>query len=674
MLRLLRPRLGAARLLLDQCNSDGEWEAASHEHSNAIQSLISRQPGLPEVQDADRAGLMDLMMTADWHPDDIAKLTAAMEKPIATKRADRRPLQHFAPAMFAYFTDDEWAAMMSPSRHFITVVNIVVGRTIALGGRNLSEPSSKMITSFILYLVNTSARTLAPAVKFTYFQQIKRELKRLARRGRTDDVPHLGFLPTEPSHLLHDEPALYKSIFGADHPVCCKADLNVVLDIDRSYRCRMIASAAEPSPPTDGTDKGMFALMQQMLAMQQQSLSLVAVSNRQPPLACLQQLARGPSALPAVSSLTDAVRIPVDDVRGACVTLATGGSATPGSSAQSDSPMELALVSAPDALASASDALISAPDAQRSGAGYQLVEFETTPRPMTRAMRCASSVATSTQSIGRPAPSTPPPIMTLALCPHPAIQSVQALDKHHDIDDSQSKCAPWTPVIATALSCAPASPIPRYVAAPATPRSAAAPAAPSAGGSSQASLLLEGFLASKRQQTSKGGRTAAAGAKASEDCHDVAGEDGSASASGHTAEVSTGALAPRSSLPAANKASTPAPGKTTKPATTKGKSAGVRAAKTESRSSHASLPAAKKKAAKQAAVQKASTAQRSDRGRKWTIEHETNRMCWRVRSPLAGSKGFYYGAADREGKSKEAVHAIVVAYVAEQQAHASTAS
>ena len=61
--------------------------------------------------------------------------------------------------------------------------DIVMNRIVDMGGRNLSEPSLKCVSSFLMLLTNSDAAALPAVAKQSYYQKVKREFRKKVRKA-----------------------------------------------------------------------------------------------------------------------------------------------------------------------------------------------------------------------------------------------------------------------------------------------------------------------------------------------------------------------------------------------------------------------------------------------------------------------------------------------------------
>ena len=199
----LRARLGAARLALR--DQQGEVRRVlSQTQVVALRALIARDPGMPSCTPEGRAIMMEMAAAVNWHDGHLEEVLHLLEPTGATKKL-RRPMQHFAPGIVAYFTAAEWDGPLKQDGG-VAMSETVLGRALQLSGRNLTEPSLKFISSFLLYLTHgESSLSWSRSMKKDFFERVKMEFKRRARSADRPE-PYLTALPNFPGGVEDKSP------------------------------------------------------------------------------------------------------------------------------------------------------------------------------------------------------------------------------------------------------------------------------------------------------------------------------------------------------------------------------------------------------------------------------------------------------------------------------------
>ena len=177
MERLLRSRLGAARLALE--DAPGEERAiVSQTQANAVVAMIT--PHIGALSPASQSSLGELARAGKWLDTDLSRILACIhttpDVPSSAPKPERQP-QHWAPAIFAYFKKSEWARMQT-GRCIAECEALMLDRIWDLGGRSLGEPTLKCVTSCILAMCIPNAECTNWAVKHSYYTQLKTRSER----------------------------------------------------------------------------------------------------------------------------------------------------------------------------------------------------------------------------------------------------------------------------------------------------------------------------------------------------------------------------------------------------------------------------------------------------------------------------------------------------------------
>ena len=219
MERILRARLGVARVTIES-TPDELKASVSKAQALAIKELMTRDPHMESVSAEGRAKLIDLAAAAQWAEGDRL-LVMSLLLPKAKGKPDekdggggnkgRRPLQHLAPALLSYFTQPDWDFLLSQAA-FSEKTDMLMRRAIELSGRNLAEPTLKMMNSLSLVLTNDNAERLQTSVKKTYYDAFNKAFKAKARS--LPAPPHyITCLPPVPGDLAKSHKELYEAAF-----------------------------------------------------------------------------------------------------------------------------------------------------------------------------------------------------------------------------------------------------------------------------------------------------------------------------------------------------------------------------------------------------------------------------------------------------------------------------
>ena len=150
-------RVEAARELLQamQARDDPGFEAVRRVQAAAVLALIQNNPQALSMED--KACLTLTVSQVPWPPADSAPLMAALCPPSAM-RSTRAKMQDFT-AIVDCFSAKEWQVLKSAEATRLQKMQLLVQRTVCLGGRNLSELSHRRLAALLL-VVSEPQQTL----------------------------------------------------------------------------------------------------------------------------------------------------------------------------------------------------------------------------------------------------------------------------------------------------------------------------------------------------------------------------------------------------------------------------------------------------------------------------------------------------------------------------------
>ena len=269
----------------------------------AIAELVS-QNGLESISSECRASLVCLASDAPWAPGDLVTVLKALSPPepidgSAKTKKKRSSTQVWAPAILGYIPANLWEQLHSCT-NWVESQDFLINFVLSLGGRCLSEPTSKCLTSLSLLVTDPNARLLPIASKEAAFQKFKREFKKRAR-PLTMPSTWIEQLPPSPMELQRTCPEVFDLLYAQDPPVAAKVNLGQLMVVDSSFSCRGGAMSRTLMPDASAHQgDGAMALMSQMIALQQQNMQLIMSSSTSTPrggLASLRSLSNGPSTI-----------------------------------------------------------------------------------------------------------------------------------------------------------------------------------------------------------------------------------------------------------------------------------------------------------------------------------------------------------------------------------------
>ena len=135
-------RLGCAKLLLRKAVGKLELPIVSRVQKSAVLDFLKKS-NMGDVDSDQQAKMVAMLQLCDFTEGDKMEIMSVLAPPpppdpSATKRL---PMQRYYPAIFDYFTAEEWSDMQNPSLQ--TAMDFLISRTIALGGttsqRNVAQ-------------------------------------------------------------------------------------------------------------------------------------------------------------------------------------------------------------------------------------------------------------------------------------------------------------------------------------------------------------------------------------------------------------------------------------------------------------------------------------------------------------------------------------------------------
>ena len=241
--RQCRSRLVAAMTTLGKQTLGTEAHTAmSTAQLNALKEVVLKDIGLTTLSAESVADLHEKAAEVSWADGHLAEaITLLSHKPPSEKKeaAQRRGMQSFSPAILSFFTESDWDVLLGRSVRAGERLEVVMRRAAQLSARNLSEPSSKFMASFLMYLEDPSAGNAPSSKKRDWHTGFKVAWKRHVRSLRAQEQYILA-LPTDPAELAREHPELFKQVFPREQPVPVPAAVKLtdVVALDSSYTCR----------------------------------------------------------------------------------------------------------------------------------------------------------------------------------------------------------------------------------------------------------------------------------------------------------------------------------------------------------------------------------------------------------------------------------------------------
>ena len=311
--RQCRSRLTAAQATLGkQVLGTDAHTSMSNAQLNALKELVSKDVGLASLSAASVADLQEKAADVNWADGHLAEAIALLSQKAACDKkehAQRRSMQSFSPALLSFFTESDWDILLGRSVRSGERLELVMRRAAELSTRNLSEPSSKFLASFLMYLEDPSAGSVSSSKKRDWHTGFKLAWKRHVRPLRAQD-PYLLALPSDPEELAREHPELFKQVFPQAQPVPVPAAVKLtdVVALDTSYTCRggqVQPAAGVRTVEEGGTVKCMLDAMVRMQELSMESRrALPSFPPPEPKSGALEALASAPGSCLASSMKT----------------------------------------------------------------------------------------------------------------------------------------------------------------------------------------------------------------------------------------------------------------------------------------------------------------------------------------------------------------------------------
>ena len=150
----LRVRLGAVGVALRGLVGTDQHESMSRVQANAIVAMLSR--GWANLSCDDKSALAMLVNNIDWYAGHDMPILAILARDARdASSANNRNAQQKYTSFAEFLTVDNWAKLLPddgevpPSN---ACLNIIIQRVVRLGGYNLCEHTTKLMTSLWLLI------------------------------------------------------------------------------------------------------------------------------------------------------------------------------------------------------------------------------------------------------------------------------------------------------------------------------------------------------------------------------------------------------------------------------------------------------------------------------------------------------------------------------------------
>ena len=253
----LRLRLGAIGAALRAVDGTDRHEALSRVQSNAVVAMLRRV--WANISPDDKAALALMVFNVDWYQGHDGPILAILGRDSAEARA--RQSQQKYMSFVEFLTEDNWSKLMPEDGEVppnTACLHIIIQRVVRLGGYNVCEKTSKLMTSMWLLICDPDVH------KMTYFQlkanhgYVKKEYRAIADKCPKPDN-YLDTLPNLPSDLARSHPQAYAKAYSTragDGPMRCPLDMAKLRDIDNRYRCRGAGAEKHAAQPMGGGPQG----------------------------------------------------------------------------------------------------------------------------------------------------------------------------------------------------------------------------------------------------------------------------------------------------------------------------------------------------------------------------------------------------------------------------------
>ena len=143
MLREIKARIGAARLLLEEHRGLPTHVQLSKIQSVALVETINKAA----LTSDDMAAVSTAALRVPWAEHDLTHVLGALTSETRSLPAGkRRRLQQAWTSVHNYFTEAQWCKLMSPDHSSTAKLDLILQHSIVLGLRLPTEPTSKWIT------------------------------------------------------------------------------------------------------------------------------------------------------------------------------------------------------------------------------------------------------------------------------------------------------------------------------------------------------------------------------------------------------------------------------------------------------------------------------------------------------------------------------------------------
>ncbi|CAK0857286.1 unnamed protein product [Prorocentrum cordatum] len=218
--------------------SGARHEQLSKAQANAVVYMLQRAQLNPD----EKATLALMSSQVNWFDGHDAQIMSLLVASPAPRQSTTGNVGQKYTSFVEFFTEAEWKKMLEENPSSSAILSLIISRVIRLGGRNVCEYSNKLMTSLWLMLCDPSVDPMSFFQKKKQFLYVKREYRRIAdKTPRLMMDQRIDTLPSLPDEFATLYPAAHNKAFSTrpgDGPMRCPLNMQRLLEIDNSYRCR----------------------------------------------------------------------------------------------------------------------------------------------------------------------------------------------------------------------------------------------------------------------------------------------------------------------------------------------------------------------------------------------------------------------------------------------------
>jgi len=234
---MIRARIGAARLVLEEANGGPFHAQISAAQTHALLDVISKAKLSPEETAEVSTTIAGLKFATAA---EISSLLEALSPKRSAPAGKRRAQQGFT-NLINYFTEDQWTALLDGEVPKTSKLHIILAHATLLGLRLPTEPSIKLMASLWAVVTHSEDELLRleTTVKAVLLAQAKNAFHSL-RVKLAEPAEWIDNLPEAPIEMSRKFRAMAAAAFpeGAPTPVQPRINLHALWSFDQSFGCR----------------------------------------------------------------------------------------------------------------------------------------------------------------------------------------------------------------------------------------------------------------------------------------------------------------------------------------------------------------------------------------------------------------------------------------------------